>query len=114
MTTKTVDPRFKSRISGTQIPEPLNIRVTYLDEKNIRVETDRMTNPLELGSLCSNIVTQQFNAINEQAMKANMRPDRYAIHVFDGDDTSKGCGICGRHADDADIHAQNHSTDIVS
>jgi hypothetical protein len=79
----------------------------------IRIETNRPTNPLELGGLANQIVNRQLEIIAQQAIQTT-RPDRYAKHIFDGDDTARGCGICGRRADDLEIHDERHATDIVT
>ena len=96
-------------IAPSPIPPPLNIKITYLSDKQIRIETDRQTNALELAMLANHIVSKQIEIIIQQSTET-LRPDRYAKHAFDGDPaTERGCGICGRKWDDDLIHDQPES-----
>lgn len=101
-------------VGAPPIPPPLVITITYNDQSQIRIQTDREVNPLELGSLCTQIATKQFEIMTQQAMKMMVRPNRYAIHQFDGDDLKRGCGICGRKVDDLEIHDAQHASDLIS
>lgn len=112
MTTKITKFSDKKPIT-IDVPPPLILTIEYLSQSSIQFKSNRPTNPIELGGLCTQIATQQFNVIAQQAINVS-RPDRYAKHAFDGDNPARGCGICGRRADDIEIHDEPHATDTVS